>query len=104
MIAKEPGGNKVNGKDKHLGSCNKRTTGCIFKRGECRREPFMFLIAVIAWAGGVIISLYNGNRKLPLTILLLGVGLLFTPIGVWGIVGIAILAAIIWIANKADMG
>jgi len=64
----------------------------------------MFLIAVIAWAGGVIISLYNGNRKLPLTILLLGVGLLFAPIGVWGIVGIAILAAIIWIANKADMG
>jgi hypothetical protein len=64
----------------------------------------MFLIAIIAWAGGVIISLYNGNRKLPLTILLLGVGLLFAPIGVWGIAGIAILAAIIWIANKADMG
>lgn len=64
----------------------------------------MFFIALIAWAGGVIISLYNGNRKLPLTVLLLGLVLLFAPIGVWGMVGIALLAAIIWIANKADMG
>ena len=64
----------------------------------------MFLIAIIAWAGGVVISLYNGNRKLPLIVLLLGVGLLFAPIGVWGIAGLAILAAVIWIANKADMG
>ena len=63
----------------------------------------MFLIAIIAWAGGVIISFYNGNRKLPLMVLLLGLGLLFAPIGVWGIAGIALLAAIIWIANKADM-
>ena len=63
----------------------------------------MFLIAIIAWAGGVIISFYNGNRKLPLVVLLLGLGLLFAPIGVWGIAGIALLAAIIWIANKADM-
>ena len=45
----------------------------------------MFLIAIIAWAGGVIVSLYNGNRKLPLIVLLLGIGLLFAPIGVWGI-------------------
>jgi hypothetical protein len=63
----------------------------------------MFLVAIIAWVVGVIISFFNGNRKLPLTILLLGLGLLFAPIGVWGIAGIAILAAIIWIANKADM-
>jgi len=63
----------------------------------------MFLVAIIAWAVGVIISFCNGNRKLPLTILLLGLGLYFAPIGVWGIAGIAILAAIIWIANKADM-
>jgi hypothetical protein len=63
----------------------------------------MFFIAIIAWAGGVIVSFYNGNRKLPLIVLLLGVGLLFAPIGVWGIAGIALLAAIIWIANKADM-
>lgn len=64
----------------------------------------MFFIALIAWAGGVIISFYNGNRKLPLTVLLLGLVLLFAPIGIWGMVGLALLAAIIWIANKADMG
>ena len=64
----------------------------------------MFLVAIVAWAGGVIISFYNGNRKLPITVLLLGLGLLFAPIGVWGMAGLAILAAIIWIANKADMG
>ena len=63
----------------------------------------MFLIAIVVWAGGVIISFYNGNRKLPLIVLLLGLGLLFAPIGLWGIAGIALLAAIIWIANKADM-
>ena len=61
------------------------------------------LFAIIAWVGGVIISLYNGNRKLPLIVLILGLGLLFAPIGVWKIAGIALLAAIIWIANKADM-
>lgn len=64
----------------------------------------MSLIAIIAWAGGVIISFYNGNRKLPLVVLLLGLAALFAPIGVWKVAGIAILAAIIWIANKADMG
>ena len=64
----------------------------------------MFLIALVAWIGGVIISLYNGNRKLPLIVLAIGVGLLFAPIGVWGLVGITLLACIIWIANKADMG
>lgn len=64
----------------------------------------MFFIAVIAWIGGVIISFYNGNRKLPLIVLLLGLGLLFAPIEGYGLAGIALLAAIIWIANKADMG
>jgi hypothetical protein len=64
----------------------------------------MFLVAILAWAGGVIISFYNGNRKLPITVLLLGLVFLFAPIGVWGLAGVAILAAIIWIANKADMG
>ena len=67
-------------------------------------QKIMYLIAIIAWAGGIIISLYNGNRKLPITVLLLGLGLMFAPIGAFGIAGIAILAAIIWIANKADMG
>lgn len=63
----------------------------------------MSLIALAAWIGGVIVSLYNGNRRLPLTVLLLGLGLLFAPIGFWSTVGIAILGAVIWIANKADM-
>ena len=64
----------------------------------------MFLIAIIAWIGGVFISFYNGNRKLPIAVLLIGLGLMFAPIGVWGLVGITLLAAIIWIANKAEMG
>ena len=63
----------------------------------------MSLIVLIAWIGGAGISLYNGNRKLPLIVLALGVGLLFAPIGFWSTVGLALLAAIIWIANKADM-
>jgi hypothetical protein len=62
-----------------------------------------FLIALVAWIGGVIISFYNGNRKLPLVVLLFGLGLLFAPIGVWKLAGLALLAAMIWIANKADM-
>ena len=65
----------------------------------------MFLLIVLAtWAGGVVVSLYNGNRKFPLIMLVLGLGLLFAPIGIWKLAGLAILAAIIWIANKADMG
>jgi len=63
-----------------------------------------FLIALVAWIGGVVISFYNGNRKLPIIVLLLGLGLLFAPIGIWKVAGIALLAAIIWIANKADLG
>lgn len=62
-----------------------------------------FLIALVAWVGGVIVSFYNGNRKLPLIVLLIGLGLLFAPIGVWKLAGLALLAAIIWIANKTDM-
>lgn len=62
-----------------------------------------FLIALGAWLGGVAISFYNGNRKFPLIMLLLGAGLFFAPIGIWKIAGIALLAAITWIANKADM-
>jgi hypothetical protein len=61
------------------------------------------LIALIAWLGGVIISFINGNRKMPLIILLIGLGLIFAPIGIWKLVGLALLAAIIWTANKLDM-
>ena len=63
-----------------------------------------FLIALVAWIGGVVVSFYTGNRKLPLIVLLLGLGLFFAPIGIWKVAGIALLAAIIWIANKADLG
>jgi hypothetical protein len=62
-----------------------------------------FLIALGAWLGGVIISFVNGNRKMPLIVLLIGLGLIFAPIGIWKIPGLALLAAVIWIANKADM-
>lgn len=50
----------------------------------------------------MIASVANGNRKLPLIVLLLGAVMLFAPIGVWRLAGMAILAAVIWIANKAD--
>lgn len=63
-----------------------------------------FLIAIIAWLGGVVVSLSNGNRKMPLIVLLLGLAFIFAPIGIWKLAGVAILAAIIWVANKADMG
>lgn len=63
----------------------------------------MSIIALIAWIGGVVVSFYNGNRKLPIVILLLGIVLLLAPIGFWSTVGIALLAAVIWIANKSDM-
>ena len=66
-----------------------------------------FYIAILAWAGGVSLSFANGNRKLPLVVLLLGIGLLIATFrgsaGLFGIAGIAILAIIIWVANKADM-
>lgn len=64
----------------------------------------MFLIALGAWIGGVITSFYLGNRKLPLIVLLIGIGLYLAPIGLFKMAGIALLAAIIWIANKAEMG
>jgi hypothetical protein len=51
-----------------------------------------FLIALVAWIGGVVISFYNGNRSLPTIVLLLGLGLLSAPIGIWKLAGIALLA------------
>jgi hypothetical protein len=60
----------------------------------------MFLLAIAGWISGVVVSLVNGNRKFPLTILLLGIGLMLAPIGLFRIAGIALLAAIIWIGNK----
>lgn len=62
-----------------------------------------FIVAIAAWAVGIAVSFYNGNRKLPLIVLAIGLGLMFAPVGAFGIAGIAVLAAIIWIANKADL-
>lgn len=64
-------------------------------------------IAIVAWLAGLGFSYWNGNRKLPTIVLLLGcisLYLWFNGVGGGlGIAGVAILAAIIWIANKADM-
>jgi hypothetical protein len=65
----------------------------------------LFLVIVlIAWVGGAIVSFYNGSRTLPLLVLVFGIGLLIAPIRVWKLAGLALLAAIIWIANRADTG
>ena len=66
-----------------------------------------FYIALAAWLWGVVVSFVNGNRRLPSVILLLGIivaALTFMgKAGYFGLAGLAVLAAIIWIANKADM-
>lgn len=66
-----------------------------------------FYIALIGLVGGVVVSFANGNRTLPAIILVLGLSLAaLTVMGVagpFGMAGVALLAAIIWIANKADM-
>jgi hypothetical protein len=62
-----------------------------------------FLIVLAAWLAGVVVSFLYGNRLFPAIVLVIGIGLLLAPIGVWKLVGLAILAAIMWIANKAEM-
>ncbi len=65
-----------------------------------------FYLALIAWLGGVVVSFANGNRRLPAVVLLLGLVLLALTLagkaGYFGLAGIAFLAALIWVANKAD--
>jgi hypothetical protein len=59
------------------------------------------------WIVGVIVSFINGNRALPVIILLLGIGVVAATfngmLGYYGIAALAVLAVIMWIANKADM-
>ena len=62
----------------------------------------MFLFALCAWIVGVIYSFSNGNRRLPSIVLLIGIVLYFAPIGFFKVAGIALLAIIIWLANKWD--
>jgi D-alanyl-lipoteichoic acid acyltransferase DltB (MBOAT superfamily) len=65
-----------------------------------------FSIALIAWIGGSLASIANGNRRLPSVVLLLG--LVFVVLtfmgraGYFDVAGIAVLAAIIWIANDME--
>ena len=65
------------------------------------------IIAIIAWLAGLGISFYNGNTKLPLGCLVIGIGLLVAMFtghgGIIPTVGFALLAAILIIANKLDM-
>jgi len=67
----------------------------------------MFYIAIGAWLAGVVVSLINHNRKLPLSIFSIGtlviIGQFTIGFGHFTIVAIALLAAVIWIANKLDM-
>ncbi len=69
-------------------------------------SSMFFYLALIAWLGGVVVSFANGNRRLPAVVLLLGLGLLALTLagqaGYFGLAGIAFLAALIWVANKAD--
>ncbi len=67
----------------------------------------MFFVVIGAWLAGVVISLVNHNRKLPLSILGIGtlvlVGHFTIGFGFVTLVVMALLAAIVWIANKLDM-
>ncbi|GAA5497212.1 hypothetical protein Rhal01_03405 [Rubritalea halochordaticola] len=67
----------------------------------------MFYIVLGAWLAGVVVSWINHNRKLPISIFALGslvLALQFTVgLGILSVAVLAILAAIIWIANKLDM-
>jgi hypothetical protein len=63
-------------------------------------------IALIAWIAGLGISFYNGNTKLPLACLVIGIGLLVAIFTGYGgtitTVGFVVLAVILIIANKLD--
>jgi len=65
------------------------------------------VIALGAWMGGIAVSYINGNRLAPTIFLLLGLGVLMTMfMGIlkpgFAYAGIALLAAIIWVMNKAE--
>ena len=66
-----------------------------------------FSIALIAWIGGSLASIANGNRRLPTVVILLGLVFavlsLMGRVGYFDVAGIAVLAAIIWIANDMEI-
>ncbi len=67
----------------------------------------MFYIVISAWLAGVAFSFINHNRKLPITIFTLGAlvlaGHFAIGFGYATVSILAILAVVIWIANKIDM-
>ncbi len=67
----------------------------------------MAFIVLAAWLVGIIVSFVNGNRRLPFSILGIGILVLaghFTVgFGIFALLAMAVLAIIIWIANKMDM-
>jgi hypothetical protein len=66
-----------------------------------------FSIVLIAWACGSLASIVNGHRRLPSVVLLLGLVLVVLTFmgnaGYFDVAGIAVLAAIIWIANDVEI-
>lgn len=66
----------------------------------------LFSIVFIAWIGGILTSIANGNRRLTSIVLFLGlVFIVLTFMGrasYFDVAGIAILAAITWIANDLE--
>lgn len=69
-------------------------------------NPKCFTLRSLPGLAGLWFPIANGNRRLPTIILLLGLVLTVLTFmgkaGYLGLAGIALLAAIIWIANKAD--
>ena len=68
----------------------------------------MFYLVIAIWLAGIITSFILENRKLPITILIIGI-LLTTAdftigIGYFYIALMAILSVVIWISNKMEMG
>jgi len=67
----------------------------------------MFFIVLGTWLAGIVVSLVNHNRKLPLWVFGIGalvlVGHCTVGFGFFTVAIIAILSTIIWIANKLDM-
>ena len=67
----------------------------------------MLFLVLGAWLAGIVVSLVNHNRKLPLWILIIGtlvlVGHFTVGFGFITVAVMAILSVIIWIANKLDM-
>ncbi len=64
----------------------------------------MIWFAIAAWLIGVSLSFINGSRKLPYTILFIGIldliGIFYFDLGWIGLSILALLAVIILIANK----